>query len=76
MLLPLLDKVSEYLSACLKNNKFVENAGHKYPEVLDNLDSAQEIILELFYKLKDLDADLLVRNIDLAKDVNLEMNNR
>jgi hypothetical protein len=38
---------------------------------------SQELLLALFYKLKDADQALVVQNYDIAmKEVNLEMNMR
>jgi len=69
MLLGYLDKVTEYLSQCLKNMEFVEEIREKYPKEFDLINWAQELLLELFYALKDLDSQLMQRNLDIALEL-------
>jgi len=77
MLLPMLDKASEYLSLILQNDQLVELLRKEYPEEFNRINWCQEIILELFYTIKDMDKNLLKRNIDIAMEKqNLEINHR
>ena len=69
MLLGYLDKATEYLSQCLKNMEFVEEIREKYPKEFDLINWAQELLLELFYALKDLDSQLMQRNLDIALEL-------
>jgi len=74
MLLGYLDKATEYLSQCLKNMEFVEEIREKYPKEFDFINWAQELLLELFYALKDLDNQLMQRNLDIALELEEKRN--
>ena len=74
MLLGYLDKATEYLSQCLKNMEFVEEIREKYSKEFDLINWAQELLLELFYALKDLDSQLMQRNLDIALELEEKRN--
>ena len=74
MLLGYLDRATEYLSQCLKNMEFVEEIREKYPKEFDLINWAQELLLELFYALKDLDSQLMQRNLDIALELEEKRN--
>ena len=74
MLLGYLDRATEYLSQCLKNMEFVEEIREKYPKEFDFINWAQELLLELFYALKDLDSQLMPRNLDIALELEEKRN--
>ena len=77
MLLPILDKASDYLSECLKNNEFAREISSKFPQEFAKINWCQELILELFYHVKDADCALLKLNPDVAmQNTNFEMNAR
>ena len=77
MLLPILDKASDYLSECLKNNDFTKEISSKFPQEFAKINWAQELILELFYHIKDADQTLILLNYDVAVEhANFEMNER
>ena len=77
MLLPMLDKASDYLSECLKNNEFVREVRAKYPSEFAKINWCQELILELFYLITDTDKALITLNPNVAVEhTNFEMNER
>jgi len=80
MILSILDKATEWISECLKNDKFVEELKTKYPDEYDKINWAQELLLHLFYALKDFDKQLIKWNLDIALEAvekrNFELNYR
>ena len=74
MLLGYLDKATEYLSQCLQNMEFVEEIREKYPKEFDLINWAQELLLGLFYALKDLDSQLIRRSLDIALELEEKRN--
>ena len=77
MLLPMLDKASEYISLILQNDDLVKLLRKQFPNEFNYLNWSNEILLELFYTIKDMDKNLLERNIDIAMEKqNLEINHR
>ena len=77
MLLPMLNKATEYLGECLKNEAFVKAVVREYPEVFNNINWAQDILLTLFYKLKELDKELMIGDLEIAREAdNLEIDSR
>ena len=77
MLLPMLDKASEYISLILQNDDLVKLLRKQFPNEFNYLNWSNEILLELFYSIKDTDENLLKRNIDIAmENENIELNYR
>ena len=73
----MLNKATEYLSECLKNEAFVKAVVREYPEVFNNINWAQDILLTLFYKLKELDKELMIGDLEIAREAdNLEIDSR
>ena len=77
MLLPMLNKASEYISLILQNDNLVKLLRRQFPKEFNYLNWSNEILLELFYTIKDMDKNLLKRNIDIAmENENIELNYR
>jgi len=79
MLLPMLDKASQYLSSILKNDNLVQLLRKHFPKEFNYLNWSNEILLELFYSLCDWDKMIIQRNMDIAlesENQSLEINHR
>ena len=73
----MLNKASEYISLILQNDNLVKLLRRQFPKEFNYLNWSNEILLELFYTIKDMDKNLLKRNIDIAmENENIELNYR
>jgi hypothetical protein len=63
MVIRVIDRATKYISECLRSDAFLENLE---PKFFDKINWTQEILLELIYRLKKLDYELLIRNPDIA----------
>lgn len=70
MLTIALEKCTEWLSEILKNEEFLEKI-QEVPAVFERINFVQELLLELHYRLKKVDYELLLRNLDIVDYENL-----
>jgi len=59
-----IDKATDLLSDCLKNDAMIE----QFPEIKDNIDYAQELLLGLMIELENFERTMILKYWKCHKD--------